>query len=584
MQAAHVAIDMWSLGCIAAELYLGLPLYPGKNECTQLRRIQEMQGKFPVRMLQHGKKTSKFYHVSRPHGNQPPSYVLKTPEEWGRMTNTAPIKMKKYHKASNLYDLVIKFRIDKRLTGDARMREYQKRSTFIEFLRGVLALDPLKRWTPWEAIHTPSSRGSWTRSSSPLPSQPEPGSPGRPKRHHKYNPNSPHKRHPERKASDPNSSYSVSKQMQQVPSSHYAGNQPMVMAPLQLAPHGQRHPNPQKSRSVPDVSAQMARVASLPTLPSYAHARGPSHSSQNSPQSHHSAPHQNHASPMMVAPIRHHSMPQQLLQQALPPIVQLSIQQKQNRARAVHGRNRSLPSINPMMVPRQDQYSKAFALSQKAMQPAPLVGTIEYQQQMMEKRRRGRHKRNHSNPNALHAMQSLGPALVVPITDGSSSGATTPNTGLGGPSPFSGGGTPLYQYGLTPGATPPNRMFVTYRTPSVGITWQQGWPQVQTQQQVMGAQQIMVPQNFAGPIGFPPRPQQGGFVNMGQMQGHMIPNMHPMNLGHLPGQRRQTRSQSEPAVPVQSQMTGQQLVGLAPTLHDRIHVPQNQNVSEQEQF
>ncbi len=25
----NVAIDMWSLGCVAAELFLGLPLFPG---------------------------------------------------------------------------------------------------------------------------------------------------------------------------------------------------------------------------------------------------------------------------------------------------------------------------------------------------------------------------------------------------------------------------------------------------------------------------------------------------------------------------------------------------------------------------
>ena len=27
--AYNMAIDMWSLGCIAAELFLGLPLFPG---------------------------------------------------------------------------------------------------------------------------------------------------------------------------------------------------------------------------------------------------------------------------------------------------------------------------------------------------------------------------------------------------------------------------------------------------------------------------------------------------------------------------------------------------------------------------
>ncbi len=38
------SIDMWSLGCIAVELFLGLPLFPGTSEYNQLTRIIEMLG------------------------------------------------------------------------------------------------------------------------------------------------------------------------------------------------------------------------------------------------------------------------------------------------------------------------------------------------------------------------------------------------------------------------------------------------------------------------------------------------------------------------------------------------------------
>lgn len=37
-----VAIDMWSLGCILAELYTGYPLFPGENEVEQLACIMEV--------------------------------------------------------------------------------------------------------------------------------------------------------------------------------------------------------------------------------------------------------------------------------------------------------------------------------------------------------------------------------------------------------------------------------------------------------------------------------------------------------------------------------------------------------------
>jgi len=38
------SIDMWSLGCICAELFLGIPIFPGNSEYDQLSRIIEILG------------------------------------------------------------------------------------------------------------------------------------------------------------------------------------------------------------------------------------------------------------------------------------------------------------------------------------------------------------------------------------------------------------------------------------------------------------------------------------------------------------------------------------------------------------
>jgi hypothetical protein len=46
------AIDVWSLGCVAAELFLGLPILPGMHEHDQLGRIAEMIGPLPDSMVE----------------------------------------------------------------------------------------------------------------------------------------------------------------------------------------------------------------------------------------------------------------------------------------------------------------------------------------------------------------------------------------------------------------------------------------------------------------------------------------------------------------------------------------------------
>ena len=45
----EMGIDIWSMGCILAELYTGYPLFPGENEVEQLSCIMEVCGPPPAR-------------------------------------------------------------------------------------------------------------------------------------------------------------------------------------------------------------------------------------------------------------------------------------------------------------------------------------------------------------------------------------------------------------------------------------------------------------------------------------------------------------------------------------------------------
>ena len=55
------AIDMWSLGCVLAELFLGWPLFPGASEHDQITYICETLGPLPGHMLCNVVKTTKFF-------------------------------------------------------------------------------------------------------------------------------------------------------------------------------------------------------------------------------------------------------------------------------------------------------------------------------------------------------------------------------------------------------------------------------------------------------------------------------------------------------------------------------------------
>lgn len=57
-------VDMWSLGCVMAELYLGEPLYPGKSELEQVRFICETQGFPHSHLLNMATRTHLFFQIT----------------------------------------------------------------------------------------------------------------------------------------------------------------------------------------------------------------------------------------------------------------------------------------------------------------------------------------------------------------------------------------------------------------------------------------------------------------------------------------------------------------------------------------
>ena len=153
------AIDMWSLGCIAAELFLGLPLFPGSSEYNQLSRIVEMLGIPPNYMIEVGKNAHRYFDRSPTSINK--RYEFKSLEKYAREQGKSEQPSKRYFSAKTLPELINNYPILRKTQMTAKEIEKEKlnRLAFIDFLQGLLNLNPIERWSPQQAKKHPFITG-----------------------------------------------------------------------------------------------------------------------------------------------------------------------------------------------------------------------------------------------------------------------------------------------------------------------------------------------------------------------------------------------------------------------------------------
>ncbi|KAI0128806.1 kinase-like domain-containing protein [Xylariales sp. AK1849] len=145
------AIDMWSLGCIVVELFLGLPLFPGSSEYNQVSRIVEMLGNPPNWMIEVGKQSGDFFEKRQDEFGRK-TYHLKSMEQYSRERGTKEQPSKKYFQASTLPDIIKSYPMPRKNMKQSEIdREMNNRIAFIDFVRGLLNISPLERWSPQQA-------------------------------------------------------------------------------------------------------------------------------------------------------------------------------------------------------------------------------------------------------------------------------------------------------------------------------------------------------------------------------------------------------------------------------------------------
>jgi serine/threonine protein kinase len=142
-------IDMWSLGCVLAELFLGWPLYPGSSEYDQLRYISQTQG-FPTeKMLSTATKTTRFFCQVTIDGSYG-FWQMKTPEDYEAETGVKSKEARKY--IFNCLDELLQLNLSE---GNEMMADYEDHRAFVDILKKMLHLDQDNRITPVEALRHP---------------------------------------------------------------------------------------------------------------------------------------------------------------------------------------------------------------------------------------------------------------------------------------------------------------------------------------------------------------------------------------------------------------------------------------------
>lgn len=145
-----MAIDMWSLGCILAELLTGYALLPGEDEADQLACIIELLGMPPQSLLDQSKRAKNFISAK----GYPRYCSAETLEDGTIILGPGLSRRGK----------------ERRPPGGKDLRTALKGcddQLFLSFLRGCLELDPELRMTPSQAL-----RHSWFRRRLPRPPHP----------------------------------------------------------------------------------------------------------------------------------------------------------------------------------------------------------------------------------------------------------------------------------------------------------------------------------------------------------------------------------------------------------------------------
>ncbi|KAM6153670.1 homeodomain-interacting protein kinase 4 [Erethizon dorsatum] len=150
-------VDVWSLGCVMAELHLGWPLYPGNNEYDQVRYICETQG-LPKPHLLHAARKAHHFFKRNPHPDATNPWQLKSSADYLAETKVRPLERRKYMlKSLDQIETVNCSGAVGRLSFPDReaLAELADLKSMVELIKRMLTWESHERISPSAALHHP---------------------------------------------------------------------------------------------------------------------------------------------------------------------------------------------------------------------------------------------------------------------------------------------------------------------------------------------------------------------------------------------------------------------------------------------
>ena len=156
-------IDVWSIGCILGELYLGTPIMPGISSYDQLNKINTLIGECPQYMIEQCSKRDKYFIKD----NITDNYRIKQPEDYYKEYPKEPKSEYKIPKNMRSIDDLINtketIKSKNSLHKSLQYSSFSQNSSitredtaaFIYLLKGMLQIDPNKRLSCKQCLKHP---------------------------------------------------------------------------------------------------------------------------------------------------------------------------------------------------------------------------------------------------------------------------------------------------------------------------------------------------------------------------------------------------------------------------------------------